>query len=143
MLYEYMEEPNTNPNSVRLLKSGVVAHSFTDEERSRGGQAKTQVKQFNAVINGLMARQDLTTTQRLHLALLRSGQYLEIFQSHFAYDLLYAEDLESASERAEAFKVRQIIAQKILKMCELFSLQMKDEKEFEILSEMVKCLKEN
>jgi hypothetical protein len=116
-------------------------HELNEEDRKKGGSTRSTTKHFHSVLNGLLSRKDLSDTQRTHLALLRSGEYLEIFRNHFAADLLYIEDLENEGRRGQAFRARQVVAAKILKLMEVTSQHVRDDKELEILAEMVQCLK--
>ncbi len=111
---------NTNESEERKLIHGGVAHNFNNEERIKGGQSQSPIKKFNVILNGLLARKDLTENQRTQIALLRSGEYTKIFDIHLAEDLLYADDLENSGERDKALAVRKIIDEKILKLYDLF-----------------------
>ena len=135
--------PNSNPNSMWPLKSGAPAHELTDEERKRGGSARSAIKAFHSVLNGMLAKPDLTERQRVYLSLLRNGELMDIFRSHFAQDLIYIENLEETGKQREAFEARQIIAGKILKVLEITSEHTKDQQELELLAEMVRCLRKN
>jgi len=111
---------NTNEFDERKLIHGGTAHNFTEEDRIKGGQSQSSVKRFHVILNGLLARKDLTENQKTQLALLRSGEYTKIFDIHLAKDLLYAEDLENSGEKDKALAIRKLIDDKILRLYGLF-----------------------